>query len=74
LLRLYSALAYQEGKVARAARLYGAAIAHTRPDEVKESVFQRLLSTAERDALAKECPPGKAMSLDEAVAFAEEDW
>jgi hypothetical protein len=70
----YILLAFTEGKNERGAKLYRAWMAQVSPGKDPPAEHLAMIDEAGRQAVRKEWAAGQAMSLDEAVAFAKEDW
>jgi hypothetical protein len=73
-LASYILLAFAEGKNERGAKLYRAWMTQVSPGKEPLAEHLAMIDEAGRQAVRKEWAAGQAMSLDEAVAYAKEDW
>jgi hypothetical protein len=70
----YVLLASAEGQFERAGKLYAAWMAQVSPGKEAPAEHLAMMNEDDRRAVRKEWAAGQRMSLDEAVAFAKEDW
>jgi hypothetical protein len=70
----YTFLANAEGKLERAGKLYAAWMAQVSPGKEPPAEHLAMMNEDGRQAVREEWATGQAMSLDEAVAYAKEDW